>query len=72
VALITPEAAPLEAFGETVTRGLSELFAGRRIEAITAAWCETVARGAHPPKIHARYLGPHLLEATEAPVHVGR
>lgn len=40
VVLITPEAAPLEVFGEAVTRGVSELFAGRRIEAITSAWCE--------------------------------
>ena len=40
VTLITPEAAPLEVFGETVTRGLSALFAERRIEAITSAWGE--------------------------------
>ena len=40
VTLITPEAAPLEVFGETVTRGLSALFAERRIEAITSAWAE--------------------------------
>ena len=25
---------------------------------------ETVSRGAEPPKIHARYLGPHLLQET--------
>jgi sulfide:quinone oxidoreductase len=40
VTLITPEAAPLEVFGEIVTRGLSGLFAERRITAITSAWCE--------------------------------
>lgn len=32
---------------------------------------ETVAHGARPPKIHARYLGPHLLQATEQPVRAG-
>jgi sulfide:quinone oxidoreductase len=40
VTLITPEAAPLQVFGEAVTRGLSALFDERRIKAITSAWCE--------------------------------
>jgi sulfide:quinone oxidoreductase len=40
VTLITPEHAPLEVFGATVTDGVSALFSERRIEAVTSAWCE--------------------------------
>ena len=40
VSLITPERAPLEVFGETVTRGLLAMFEERRIETITSAWAE--------------------------------
>ena len=40
VTVLTPERAPLAVFGETVSRGLEQLFGERRIEAITSSWCE--------------------------------
>jgi sulfide:quinone oxidoreductase len=40
VVLITPERAPLDVFGATVSREVSALLAERRIEVIASAYCE--------------------------------
>lgn len=40
ITLLTPERAPLDIFGADVSRTLSELLVGRRIDVVTSAYCE--------------------------------
>jgi sulfide:quinone oxidoreductase len=40
IILLTPERSPLEMFGVQVSRELSEMLAGRRIEVVTSSYCE--------------------------------
>ncbi|MDQ6731800.1 MAG: FAD-dependent oxidoreductase [Actinomycetota bacterium] len=40
ITILTPEAAPLEVFGEGISQGVARLLAKRGIEVITSAYCE--------------------------------
>jgi sulfide:quinone oxidoreductase len=45
VTVLTPEHAPLEAFGAEASRAVSQMLSERRIEVVTAAYCEVPRSG---------------------------